>query len=222
MPSPWSGFLQDQRGPRMQLTTLSDRALSLRAASCLNVTQEEMRARQYERWKLETKTRREVQARVAKEKSDQEKELLLKKVPLSSIDWGDIDPEEPSLTDSEEDSDVDSDSEWEDFDDFKQTPEYNTLKLKNYARECDRYKASNREGAKLANALLKDLKIVTKKDCSRLICPGKLRRERLKWGGELEKAHSAKTPPGGLYSDGKKCPTLVRDTYSVQVQVMFV
>jgi hypothetical protein len=149
-----------------------------------------MRARQYERWKLETKTRREVQARVAKEKSDQEKELLLNKVPLSNID--------------------------------KQTPEYNTLKLKNYARECDRYKASNREGAKLANALLKDLKIVTKKDCSRLICPGKLRRERLKWGGELEKAHSAKTPLGGLYSDGKKCPTLVRDTYSVQVQVMFV
>ena len=208
----------------MQSNTLTDRSMSLRTASGLKTTKEEMAARQMERWKLEAKARKLEQERVAKERSENEKELLLKKVPLSSIDWGEIDPEgeEDSSQnggDSDIDSDADSDSDWEDFDDVEKTPEYNTLKLKNFARECDRYKASNREGAKLANALLKDLKIVTKKDWSKLICPGKLRRERLKWGGVLEKLHTAKPLPGGLYSDGKKCPTLVRDTTSVQVQV---
>ena len=71
--------------------------------------------------------------------------------------------------------------------------------MRNFACECDRYKASNREGAKLANDLLKGLNIVTVDDTSMLICPQKLRRERLKWGGQLEKAHNATVPPCDLY-----------------------
>ena len=170
---------------------------------------------------LEKRARRDEKKRAAKERSDQETETLLGRVPHESIDWGDLGIGDD--TESEEEtgivSDAESDSDWEDFEEMERTPEYNTLKLKNFARECDRYKSSNREAAKLANALLKDLKIVTKKDSSMLLCPGKIRRERLKWGGELEKSHSAQPRPGGLYSDGKKCPTLVRDTTSGEVQV---
>ena len=33
------------------------------------------------------------QERVARERSDNEKELLLKKVPLSSVNWGELDSE---------------------------------------------------------------------------------------------------------------------------------
>ena len=74
---------------------------------------------------------------------------MLKKVSLSSVNWGELDPEgeedsSQNEGDSDRDSDADSDSDWEDFDDVEKTPEYNTLKLKNFARECDRYKASNR------------------------------------------------------------------------------
>ena len=147
--------------------------------------------------------------------------MLRKKMPLDSIEWDEIDPDDNISSDdkSAQISDQDSDSEWEDISGDIQVPEYNTLKLKNFARECDRYKVSNRAGAKIGNALLKDLKLVTKNNWSKLICPGKLRRERLKWGGELEKAQSAQVHPAGLYSDGKKCPTLVMDSFYVQVQV---
>ena len=36
----WSDFLQDQHGPRMQNTTLTEQTMSLQAASSLKVTQE--------------------------------------------------------------------------------------------------------------------------------------------------------------------------------------
>ena len=216
--------MQDQRGPRVLVRTLTDRSMSLRTADVLVVTDTELEARQEERLESEKKAREAERKRVCKEKSDRETETLFAKVSHESIDWGDIDAEvwennSLSEEESDKDSDTESESDWEDFDEVERTPEYNTLKLKNFSRECDRYKASNREAAKLANALLKDLKIVTKKDSSKLLCPGKIRRERLKWGGELEKSHSAQLMPGGLYSDGKKCPTLVRDTTSVAVQV---
>ena len=223
VPSAWVDFLQDQRGLRMQCTTLNDRSLSLRAASRLQISQDELKARQEERWRVEARLRRKAQEKVAKEKSEQEKEILLNQVSHDNVDWEDFGPTETVDTEnkSEETDDDNCDSDWEDMEDNIKITEYNTLKLKNFARECDRYKVSNRAGAKIGNALLKDLKLVTKNNPSKLICPGKLRRERLKWGGELEKAHSAKLHPAGLYNDGKKCPTLVIDTSYVQVQVSF-
>ena len=165
---------------------------------------------------LQRKTGKTNRENILKEKSDKEIESMFAQVPINAA--GDTDIADDML---ESGSEVDSDSDWEDIEDFEKTPEYNTLKLKNFARECDRYKTSNREGAKLANAIMKDLKLVTKSDTTMLICPGKLRRERFKWGGELEKSHRANIPPGGLYSDGKKCPTLVRDTNDVKVQVIY-
>ena len=88
---------------------------------------------------------------------------------------------------------------------------YNTQSLKNFARECDRYRISDRAGAKVANALLIDLGLVTKKNKSKLICPTKLRRERKKWGEVQEKENATNDLPYGLYTDGKRVPTLVRE-----------
>ena len=112
-----------------------------------------------------------------------------------------------------------SESEWEDQEETEKVPEYNNMKLPNFSRECDRYKISNRAAAKLGNGLLKDLKLVTKQNTRLLIGPCKVRRERLRWGGVLEKSHQAEPMPGGLYCDGKKCPTLTRISTSVPVQV---
>lgn len=55
--------------------------------------------------------------------------------------------------------------------------EYNTLNLPRFCRELDRYKASNREGAKVGNALLKDLGVVNDKDQQFLLCPVKIMRQ---------------------------------------------
>ena len=206
----------------MQRSALTDRALSLRTADHLGPTVEELEARRQAKLKLERKIKKAARQKAAKERSDQETELLLTKVPLENSDLevlGGESVDSESRDNEEVDSETDNDSDWEEIDEDEKTPEYNTLKLKNFSRECDRYKVPNRAAAKLANALMKDLKIVTKNETSKLICPGKLRRERLRWGGELEKSHSANPPPGGIYSDGKKCPTLVRDTTSIEVQV---
>ena len=51
-----------------------------------------------------------------------------------------------------------------------------------------------------------------------LICPCKLRRERSKWGAELEKEHSEVKLPQGLYTECKRVPTLVRQTTTTKVQ----
>ena len=102
------------------------------------------------------------QQRIANVKSEQEKEVLFAKVFVDDA------LEEVEEMDCDREISDDSDTDWDDFEDWENKLEYNTLKLKNFARECDRYKASNREGAKLANTLLKDLNIVTKDDTSML------------------------------------------------------
>ena len=52
-----------------------------------------------------------------------------------------------------------SDDEWVDNEeDIKvERKLYNTKSLPNFSRECDQYKLTDREGAKLGNAMLKDL-----------------------------------------------------------------
>ena len=85
--------------------------------------------------------------------------------------------------------------------------------------ECDGYKIRNKSAAKIGNGILKDLKLVTKSKTKLLLCLGKVRRERTKWGELHEKYHRTQKLPGGIYCDGKKCPTLTRVTNSVPVQV---
>ena len=88
--------------------------------------------------------------------------------------------------------------EWEDVDeDWEDGGKYNTLKLKYFAREVDRYQWSDRGAAKVANGLLKDLGLVKKRDTKMLICPAKVRRERQKWAKTAEKEHDAKELPQG-------------------------
>ena len=61
------------------------------------------------------------------------------------------------------------------------------LPLPKFAKECDRFKVSNRAGAALANANLKDHGMITKEDTSMMIDHSKLRRERIKAGQLSEK-----------------------------------
>ena len=52
-----------------------------------------------------------------------------------------------------------------------------------------------------------------------IIDSSKMRHEREKWGSKQEKEHSSKQLPGGFYLDGKKSPTLVRDTEETKVRI---
>ena len=95
----------------------------------------------------------------------------------------------------------------------------NTICLKYFVCEVDRYNWSDQGAAKVANGLLKDLGLVKKGKTRVLICPGKVRRERQKWGRKLEEEQDAKILPGGLYTDGKRIPTLIRDVTETKVRV---
>ena len=207
VPEGWQEYLADQRGPRKQLALLNRLRLRAATVSHPTVSLEEQEARKREMRSNEKSEIRETKREKARMKAEQENEILKRKVRLESS--------------SEEEEDnvplVEEDNEWEDFE--EKVPEHNTLKLQNFSRECDRYKLSNRAAAKLGNAILIDVGVVTKKDCSLLLDHSKVRRERSRWGTKLEKSHSARQLPGGLYADGKKCPTLTRITNSVDVQV---
>ena len=120
--------------------------------------------------------------------------------------------------DIEEESDEDSDWEWEDEADTEVNREYNKTSLKYFSRDCDRYKISDRAAAKLGNALMKDLGVVSRGKTKLLLCPSKVRRERQRWGEVRQTEHAAQPLPGGVYADGKICPTLVRDTTSTTIQ----
>ena len=54
---------------------------------------------------------------------------------------------------------------------------------------------------------------------SNLICPSKVRRERRKWGEKTAREHRNKELPSGLYTDGKRVPTLSRVTTVTKVRV---
>ena len=74
--------------------------------------------------------------------------------------------------------------------------EYNvTLSLPRSCRELDRYKASNREGAQVSNALLKDLGVVHDKNLQFLLRPARIMRQRMKFGKVASEQHEIKPPP---------------------------
>ena len=215
--------MADQRGPRRLSGALSARALSTRAGGDKSFSKEELEARERVRARFEQKNRTEQKKqklRELQENADREKEELLATVsePVLSGDSEELVSEEVV----EED---DNDPEWEDIVDQSVESEdgsksgYNTRQLKYFSMEADRYRVSDRAAAKLGNALLKDLGLVEKGSTKDLICPSKIRRERKRWGGKLEQEHQAKTLPQGLYSDGKRVNTLIRDTVVTKVQI---
>jgi hypothetical protein len=94
----------------------------------------------------------------------------------------------------------------------------NTMSLQYFASKCDRYGVSDRAGAKIGR-LLKDMGVVNKHNKDKLNCPTKLWRERKKWGAKLEMEQNQISLPQGLYTDGKRVSTLVRQTTETRVQL---
>ena len=107
---------------------------------------------------------------------------MLRKMTVPSEDA--VREEHQSNLEEEDTVENTGDSDWEDCDDVEEvTRDYNTMSLKHFAMECERYDVSDRAASKLGNALLKDLGIVRRGDTAKLICPTRLRRQRKKWGG---------------------------------------
>ena len=212
MPIVWKYFLRDQRGERRLQGVLSDRLLSLRSAA--NREREEQEKREVIRYKAEELERKK---RQEEEKNVKSIDDIEQQVPtLNSLE------DEENVEDVNDEEGEEDDSNWEDCEDKDTTTKskpskYNTIALKNFIRECERYGLSDRGAAKVANGLLRDLKIVKKGETSNLICPSKVYRERIKWGNKLAKEKLQTQFPPGLYTDGKRVPTLRRETSYTKV-----
>ena len=215
VPPTWKEFLNDQRGQRQMVGVLSDRSLTLRTAKSREKAVEESREIiRYNSEEIKRKNRKEEER---KRREQENIEKLLSKAP---IELEDVELEDEEDNEISKDTTDDTDTYWEDVEEEQtKSKYYNTISLKNFARECERYGVSNRAGAKIGNGLLRDLGMVRKNNKELIICPSKLRRERKKWGAILEKEEMAKKLPQGFYTDGKKVPTLVRHTVENKIQV---
>ena len=194
VPDSWADFLWDQRGPRKQSLAGIDR----KRVKLEEIEEKEEEARR------ERKERDEQSSAMAKIKSDQD--LVDEKAPFEDL----VDSQGERLSQGlviDDDEDGEDDSDWEEGGEKglggggvgdADLREYNTLSLPRFCRELDRYKASNREGAKVGNALLKDLGVVHDKNMQFLLCPAKIMRQRTKFGKVAAEQHGAKPPPGPL------------------------
>ena len=89
----------------------------------------------------------------------------------------------------------------------------NRKPLSNFVRACDRFGISDQAGAFVGFSLLMDYGIITKEDTTQLIDPTKLRRQRQRLGKIIaSKRKDLASSLAGLYTDGKRSPTLVRET----------
>ena len=186
VPDCWHSFLWDQRGARQQCLAGIDWG---RVRDDKDKSEKERHDK-----KMQEEKRRKIEK--SKEKSESDEKLLFATADDSEL----VDSQGDRLSqpqDEVDESDIDDD-EWEGGVECGggDVAEYNTICLPRFSRECDRYKQSNRGGAKLANALLKDLGFITKANLKFLVCPNKLRRERLKWGQQAVEAHSSRVAPG--------------------------
>ena len=211
VPPNWREFLLDQRSDRQSKVLYSERVQSLRGG-VRDLTVEEKEAQEKRRMSDEAKVKKHQSLEKRKRKAAEDIDKLFTKVNF-----------EDNIENYTEDNETveDEASEWEDVIDKDEEIEnrYNTLKLKNFSRAVDRYQYSDRGAAKVANGLLKDLGLVTKNNTALLIGPSKVRRERQKWGRAMEDAQNAKKLPCGIYTDGKKTATLVRDVVETKVKV---
>ena len=83
---------------------------------------------------------------------------------------------------------------------------------------CDLMKVGDVKGAFLGTCALIDYGIVTSEDTFHIIDPTKLRRQRLKYGKETAtKRRVLANKLAGLYTDGKRSPTLVRKSKVTKV-----
>ena len=85
-----------------------------------------------------------------------------------------------------------------------------TEKLPSLALTCDRYGVSDRVGASIASAVLKDTKIITEENTEEVIDRSKIRRERKKTRTQVteDKESAVNKSPICIFFDGKKDKTL--------------
>ena len=207
VPKSWQEFLQDQRGERkLEGVLFSDRKLSLRAAAVKlekdNVKKEKVAL------KTEMKKQQARKKQKLKDKSKTEKELMLRKDSLQECE------DEERVTES-----IEEEWESEEADGLKRKRKFNLRSLPNFARACDRVKVSDYAAAMLGNSLLMDYGLVTGDNSVDLIDPSKVRRERERHGKVLEKVQRGEDLPQGIYTDGKRVPTLVREVRETKVAV---
>ena len=188
VPPNWRDYLKDQRGSRQQTKVLlSDRTCSLRGG-IRNLTLEEKEEMQHLREKAEKESREK--ARLAERKRKSEEEIALM---FSKESWGREEEADNDIPLAE----IDDDDGWEDEEEDNEEENYNTMSLKYFAREVDRYGWSDRGAAKIGNGLLKDLGLVRKGKTKMLICPAKVRRERQRWGRKAATDHDKQQLPSG-------------------------
>ena len=191
VPPNWIDYLKDQRSSRQSKSLLSERVRTLRdRGGVRELTQEEREEQRRMAEKAAEDVRKKERLEERKRKASEDIEDLFNKASLDSDD---------EVVDTGVEHEGDDD--WEDVEEeVVEESGYNTLNLKNFAREVDRYGWSDRGAAKAANGLLKDLGLVKKGKTKMLICPGKVRRERQRWGKKTEDEHNSKVLPGGPQS----------------------
>ena len=176
---------------------LSSRKLSLRGAS--------------ERQEMERKRKAEIAEELeAKKQKQEEKKKMELEEQFETVNLEDMEID----SDWEDESDGDSeDEEDSDGEGGGEKEKRNTISLEPLARGCDMVKVSDSVGAFLGTCALIAHGLITKEDTSLIIDPSKLRKQRLKFAQETASKRRvlAKKLPG-LYTDGKRSPTLVRRT----------
>ena len=188
VPPNWRDYLKDQRGSRQKnKVLLSERACSLRGG-IRDLTLEEKQEMQQVQEKAEKESREKERLADRKRKSEEEIALMFRKES-----WGTKEEPEIEIPPAE----YDCDDDWEDEEEIKEEESYNTLILKYFAREVDRYGWSDRGAAKIGNGLLKDLGLVKKGKTKMFICPAKVRRERQRWGRKAATEHDEQQLPSG-------------------------
>ena len=191
VPPNWRDYLKDQRGSRQQARLLlSDRAFSLRGG-IRDLTLEEKEEIQFLQDKVQKETHEKARLAERKRKSEEDIALLFRKESWGTGEEAGADNEIPHV-----EGDCDDDS-WEDEEEAEEEENYNTMSLKYFAREVDRYGWSDRGAAKIGNGLLKDLGLVRKGKTKMLICPAKVRRERQRWGRKAATEHDKQQLPSG-------------------------
>lgn len=85
------------------------------------------------------------------------------------------------------------------------------LTLPSLAQACDRTGVSDRSAAIIANAVLKDVGLISKEETSKIIDRSKIRRERKRARNTIKEQHNFDNNPFfAIYFDGRKDKTLVQ------------
>ena len=198
VPSNSLEFLKDQRAERKLTVAQIDRAASLRSGAARDAEDRKRREEMTEQLEQE-------HSRAEKRQKREEKKMDTALMQELLDDLFSDEASEDGGDDSEDDS---------------EERERNTKQLPEYARACDRWDIEDRAAADLGTSLLRDYLIVTLSNTFHMIDRTKIKNQRLKYGmKKLEQIRSNLSSLHGLYTDGKRCSTLVRKETTTKVAV---